>query len=175
MKKWYLAGMLSLVFSLAVSAQSADQNKPERLEWFRDQGLGMFVHWSIDSQLGVIISHSLAGASDDYVDRFYHELPKTFDPTHFDPDAMARLAKVAGVRYMVFTTKHHNGFCMWDTKSTDFNIMKTPYGKDITKELFTSFRKQGIATGVYFLPMIFCGCMRMANRSKGLCQKCSRA
>jgi len=152
MKKRYLAGILSLFFCLEAFAQSADQNKPERLEWFRDQGLGMFVHWSIDSQLGVIISHSLAGASDDYVDRFYRELPKTFDPTHFDPDAMARLAKVAGIRYMVFTTKHHNGFCMWDTKSTDFNVMKTPYGKDITRELFTSFRKQGIATGVYFSP-----------------------
>ena len=129
-----------------------DGNKPERLEWFRDQGLGLFIHWSVDSQLGVIISHSLAGASDDYVNRFYKDLPRTFNPTHFDPDALARLASVSGFRYMMFTTKHHNGFCMWDTKTVPFNILHTPYGKDITSELFQSFRGQGIATGAYFSP-----------------------
>ncbi len=127
-------------------------NKPERLEWFRDQGLGLFIHWSVDAQLGVIISHSLAGASDAYVDRFYHDLPKTFDPRHFDPDALARLASLAGFRYMVFTTKHHNGFCMWDTKTTLFNSTQTPYRKDITRQLFDSFRAQGVAAGVYFSP-----------------------
>jgi alpha-L-fucosidase len=127
-------------------------NKPERLEWFRDQGLGLFIHWSVDSQLGVIISHSLAGASDEYVDRFYRDLPQTFDPTHFDPDALARLARLAGFRYMVFTTKHHNGFCMWDTATTSFSITHTPYGKDITAELFKSFRAQNVAPGVYFSP-----------------------
>ncbi|CAN5760756.1 hypothetical protein BH10ACI4_BH10ACI4_10920 [soil metagenome] len=129
-----------------------DGNKPERLEWFRDQGLGLFIHWSVDSQLGVIISHSLAGASDDYVNRFYKDLPRTFNPTHFDPDALARLASVSGFRYMMFTTKHHNGFCMWDTKTVPFSITHTPYRKDITSELFQSFRAQGIATGAYFSP-----------------------
>jgi alpha-L-fucosidase len=127
-------------------------NKPERLEWFRDQGLGLFIHWSVDSQLGVIISHSLAGASDDYVDRFYRDLPQTFNPTRFDPDALARLARVAGFRYMVFTTKHHNGFTMWDTATTPFSIAHTPYGKDITAELFKAFRAQNVAPGVYFSP-----------------------
>ena len=127
-------------------------NKPERLEWFRDQGLGLFIHWSIDSQLGVIISHSLAGASDEYVDRFYTDLPKTFNPTRFDPDALARLARLAGFRYMVFTTKHHNGFAMWDTATVPFSITHTPYGKDITTQLFTAFRAQGVPPGVYFSP-----------------------
>ncbi len=127
-------------------------NRPERLEWFRDQALGLFIHWSIDSQLGLIISHSLAGSSRDYATRFYEELPKTFKPTAFDPDGMARLAKLAGFRYMVFTTKHHNGFCMWQTATTPFNIGQTPYREDITKQLLTSFRAQGIATGLYFSP-----------------------
>ncbi|RXH57725.1 alpha-L-fucosidase [Granulicella sibirica] len=146
---------LTLLCSLTASSAQApvqDANKAERLEWFRDQGLGLFIHWSIDSQLGVIISHSLAGASDEYVDRFYKDLPQTFDPTHFDPDALARLARLAGFRYMMFTTKHHNGFAMWDTKTVPFNIMHTPYGKDVTAELFTAFRKQGVAPGVYFSP-----------------------
>lgn len=127
-------------------------NKPDRLEWFRDQGLGLFIHWSADSQLGTIISHSLAGASDEYIDRYFRDLPKTFDPTHLDPDALARLASLAGFKYMVFTTKHHSGFAMWDTKTVPFSIAHTPYQKDITQQLFNAFRGQGLAAGVYFSP-----------------------
>src|SRR5690348_6058345 len=102
------------------SARTSPGNDPAREQWFIDQGLGMFIHWSLDSQLGSVISHSLVGASDDYAQRFFNELPKTFNPTRFDPDEWVRLAKVCGVKYMVFTTKHHSGFCMWDTKTTDF-------------------------------------------------------
>ena len=60
-------------------------NKPERLEWFRDIGFGLFIHWSVDSQTGVVISHSLAGADEAYTKRFYNELPKTFNPRKFEP------------------------------------------------------------------------------------------
>lgn len=143
---------LSSLRTPAAQQAQTPENKPERLEWFRDQGLGLFIHWSADSQLGVIISHSLAGASDAYVDRYYRDLPRTFNPTHLDPDGLARLASLAGFRYMVFTTKHHSGFSMWGTKTVPFNIMQTPYHRDITKELFNAFRSQGIATGVYFSP-----------------------
>ena len=80
---------------------SSSLNKAERVEWFRDQGFGLFIHWSVDSQLGVTISHSLVGASPEYTDRFFKELPQTFNPTRFDPDEWARLAKLAGVRYVV--------------------------------------------------------------------------
>ena len=85
-------------------------NKAERLEWFRDQGFGLFIHWSVDSQLGVVISHSLVGASPEYTDRFFQDLPKTFDPHGFDPLGWARLAHLAGIRYVMFTAKHHSGF-----------------------------------------------------------------
>jgi alpha-L-fucosidase len=127
-------------------------NRADRIEWFMDQGLGMFIHWSVDSQLGSVISHSMVGASPDYLDRFVNELPQTFYPQQFDPEEWARLARVAGMKYVVFTTKHHSGFCMFDTKTTDFDIMNTPYGKDITRQLFDALRKQGIAIGVYFSP-----------------------
>jgi alpha-L-fucosidase len=127
-------------------------NKPERLQWFGDQGFGIFIHWSVDSQLGSIISHSLVDASPEYVNKFYNELPKTFDPTRFDPDAIARMVRLSGAKYVVFTTKHHSGFAMWDTKTNDFNIMHTPFHRDITRELYTSLRKQGIAVGVYYSP-----------------------
>jgi alpha-L-fucosidase len=132
------------------SAQSG--NRPERLAWFQDQALGMFIHWSLDSQLGSVISHSMVGASKDYLDRYISLLPQTFLPTRFDPDEWARLAKVAGMTYVVFTTKHHNGFCMFDTQTTPFNIMNTPYGRDITRQVVDAFRKWGIAIGYYFSP-----------------------
>ncbi len=127
-------------------------NKPERTEWFMDQALGMFVHWSMDSQLGCVISHSMVGASDDYLDRFINDLPKSFCPEKFDPDDWARLAKLAGVKYVVFTTKHHSGFCMFKTKTTPFNIANTPYKRDITRQVVQAFRKQGLAVGFYFSP-----------------------
>jgi alpha-L-fucosidase len=151
-RRAFTAVVLALSISQCMVSQAPTDNKPERLEWFRDQGLGLFIHWSIDSQLGTVISHSLAGSSRQYQDRFYSELPQTFDPTHFDPDGLARLAKLSGFRYMVFTTKHHNGFTMWDTKTTEFSITHTPYGKDVTRELFDAFRKQGVPPGVYFSP-----------------------
>jgi alpha-L-fucosidase len=91
---------LLTVFLLAVSTCSAavddpekgSLNKPERLEWFRDQGFGLFIHWSVDSQLSVVISHSLVGASPEYTDRFFTDLPKSFDPHDFHPLDWARLA-----------------------------------------------------------------------------------
>ena len=130
-------------------------NKPGRQEWLRDQGFGMFVHFGVDGQLGIVISHSLVGGSDDYVNRFYNELPKTFDPYKFDAYRMATLAKLAGMKYIVFTAKHHSGFCMWDTKTTDFKITNTPYKKDLLKEYVEGVRKAGLAVGLYYSPEDF--------------------
>ncbi len=127
-------------------------NKTDRTEWFRDQGFGLFIHWSVDSQLGVTISHSLVGASDDYTNRFFDDLPKTFNPTRFDPAEWARLAKLAGARYVVFTTKHHSGFDMYATKTTPFNVMNTPFHRDVTAEILSAFKNEGIAPGMYFSP-----------------------
>ena len=130
-------------------------NDPARNEEFMDWGLGMFVHWSHDSQLGSVISHSMVGASDDYIDRYINELPKTFNPKKYDADEWMEIAKIAGVKYMVLTTKHHNGFCMWDTKTTDFSIMNTPYAKDIVKDYVEACRRHGIKVGYYFSPEDF--------------------
>jgi len=127
-------------------------NKPERLEWFRDLGFGLFIHWSVDSQTGVVISHSLAGADEAYTERFFNDLPRTFNPRKFYPQDWAALAKLAGIRYVVFTTKHHSGFAMWDTKTTDFGIMHTPFRRDITREILEAFAAQGIRPGIYFSP-----------------------
>ena len=133
-------------------APAGDGNKPERLEWFRDAGFGLFIHWSVDSQLGSVISHSLAGASKDYRQRYFTELPKTFNPRKYHPADWAALAKLAGVKYVVFTTKHHNGFTMYRSKTTEFGIQSTPFARDIHGELMDAFRQQGIAPGIYFSP-----------------------
>ncbi|HEU4555811.1 MAG TPA: alpha-L-fucosidase [Chitinophaga sp.] len=145
--------LLFLCSTTAFAQQTA--NKPEREQWFMDMGLGMFIHWSVDVQVGAVISHSMAGASDDYLQRFTAELPKTFHPKRFDSDEWAVLAKLAGMKYVVFTTKHHAGFCMWNTKTTGFNIMNTPFQRDALKEIIAAFRKQGIAIGLYFSPEDF--------------------
>ena len=147
-----------LVFLLTITARIVAQekvlnlNKPEREKWFSKLGFGMFIHWSVDVQLGMVISHSMVGASDDYLERYINELPKAFDPKLFNAKEWARAARLAGMEYVVFTTKHHNGFCMFDTETTDFSIMNTPYGKDITKQIINAFREEGLAIGLYFSP-----------------------
>jgi alpha-L-fucosidase len=134
---------------------SFNLNKPERTEWLRNTGAGLFIHFNIDAQLGVVISHSLVGASNDYVEKYFKDLPKTFDPAKFNPKEIAVLAKMAGMKYICFTTKHHSGFCMWDTKTTNFNITKTPYKKDLLKEFVTATREAGLGVGFYFSPEDF--------------------
>ena len=127
-------------------------NRPERLEWFRDLGFGLFIHWSVDSQIGTVISHSMVGASEDYLKRFANDLPRTFHPRKFHPDDWAALAKLAGMKYVVFTAKHHSGFCMFETATTEFNIIRTPFARDATAEVLRAFREQGLAPGIYFSP-----------------------
>ena len=130
-------------------------NLPSRNEQFMDWGLGMFIHWSMDSQLGSVISHSMVGASADYLERYIHELPKSFNPRDYDPDEWAKLAKLAGFKYMVFTTKHHNGFCMWPTETTPFSIKNTPFKRDIVGEYVRACRANGLKVGFYFSPEDF--------------------
>jgi alpha-L-fucosidase len=147
-----VVGILAVSDCRAQQDQGTLGNRAQRLEWFRDMGFGLFIHWSVDSQLGSVISHSMVAADDAYLKRYIEELPKTFNPHKFNPDDWASLAKLAGIKYVVFTTKHHNGFCMFDTRTTDFSIMNTPFKRDITAEIIQAFRKQGIAPGVYFSP-----------------------
>ncbi len=154
---------LFLLIALSGSAQTTsgynidflDRNKPERLEWLKDAGFGMFIHFSFDSQLGIVISHSMSGASQDYLNRFINELPKTFNPKKFSAEDIAILAKLAGMKYIVLTTKHHSGFCLWDTKTTDFNILNTPYKKDLVREYVDACRKYGLEVGIYYSPEDF--------------------
>jgi alpha-L-fucosidase len=149
--------LILLIIFLPAKNLRAQQsaNKPEKEQWFMDIGFGMFIHWSLDSQVGAVISHSMAGASEDYLIKFINDLPATFNPRKFYPDDWAVLANLAGMKYVVFTAKHHSGFCMWDTKTTDFCIMNTPFRRDILREILDAFRRQNIAVGIYFSPEDF--------------------
>jgi alpha-L-fucosidase len=143
---------LCLPLAAAPSDAVGSRNKPEQLDRFRDYGFGLFVHWGLDSQLGSVISHSLVGADEAYLKKYFEELPQTFNPRNFHPEDWAVLARLAGIRYMLFTTKHHSGFCFWPTATTDFSIAHTPFKRDITREVLEAFRAQGIAAGLYFSP-----------------------
>lgn len=153
MKRKVLLAFAVALFCICATAQiTIKRNKPEREQWFQQLGFGLFIHFSVDVQTGVVISHSLAGASEDYINKFFTLLPQTFNPKNFDADEIARLAKLTGIKYVVIGAKHHSGFCMYNSKTTSFTIMNTPFAKDAVKLLLDAFRKQNIATGLYFSP-----------------------
>lgn len=147
--------LMSSMIQAETSRSAALKNNPVQSEEFMDWGVGMFVHWSHDSVLGSVISHSMVGASDDYLDRYINDLPQFFNPQEYKPEEWAKLAKLAGLNYMVLTTKHHNGFCMWPTQTTDFSIANTPYKKDIVKQFVDACRKYDLKVGFYFSPEDF--------------------
>ena len=141
----------------------------ERLEWFKDLKLGLMIHWGPYSQLGIVESWALSDADAEWsrkgldwekdsaeFKRQYFELNKTFNPIRFQPEKWAELAQEGGFKYLIFTTKHHDGFCMWDTKYTDYKITspECPFHKhkyaDICKNLFNAFRERGLAIAAYF-------------------------
>ncbi len=133
-------------------------NLPEMEENFLDMALGMFIHWSIDVTIGSLASHWMIASHEEMLDKLYKDLPDLFFPTRFNTDEWALLAKTAGMKYVVFTTKHHGGFCMYDTKTTPFNVMNTRFGKDVLSDVMASFRKFDIETGIYFSPLDFTWC-----------------
>jgi alpha-L-fucosidase len=135
----------------------------DKLEKWRDQKFGMIIHWGLYAVPGIIESWELC--SEDWINRdstisyddykkWYWGLNKKFNPVDFNPDQWAEAAKSAGMRYIVFTTKHHDGFAMFDTKQSDFNITKGPFGNhpkaNVAKYVFDAFRRQNFMIGAYF-------------------------
>jgi alpha-L-fucosidase len=128
-------------------------SEEERTNWYRSAKFGMFIHWGPYSLASVEASWPIMKpAAGGITEAEYRELPKRFNPTKFDPYAFVDLARTAGQKYMVFTTKHHDGFCMFDTSYTDYKITHTPYGKDIVKQLADACRERGMPLGFYYSP-----------------------
>jgi alpha-L-fucosidase len=115
--------------------------------WFQEAKFGLFIHWGVYALLG-------KGEWIRTVDRIpreeYAKLLPRFHPRKFDPDAWADLAQRAGMKYMVFTTKHHDGFCMFDAHNTDWKVTRTPYGQDVLAQLVPAFEKRGLRVGFYY-------------------------
>lgn len=143
----------------------------QRLEEWQDLKFGLLMHWGPYSQWGIVESWSICpedlswatggrkpGVADNYNDYVsaYENLQTTFNPTQFDPTKWADAALNAGMKYVVFTTKHHDGFCMFDSQFTDYKITgeKTPFHtnpkSDVTKEIFSAFSEKGFWLGAYF-------------------------
>lgn len=141
----------------------------QNLEKWKSYKFGLLMHWGTYSQWGVVESWSICSEDEDWCTRRgpfagdyneykkqYEALQTTFNPTSFAPDKWAAAANYAGMKYVVFTTKHHDGFCMFDTQFTDYKITSEncPFSKnvkaDVTKEIFNSFRTKGFKVGAYF-------------------------
>ena len=120
---------------------------PAAIEKWQKMRFGMFIHWGPVSLSGHEISWSRGR---DISNEEYDNLYKKFNPKKFNADEWVALAKNAGMKYIVLTTRHHDGFCLWDTKFSEYNIMNSPFKRDIVKELSDACKKQGIAFGVYY-------------------------
>jgi alpha-L-fucosidase len=155
-----------------VSKQYVSPGDPlveKKLTEWQDLKFGLFMHWGTYSQWGVVESWSICPEDEGWTQRrgpygatyngyktAYENLQTTFNPIKFNPEKWVQAAKDAGMKYVIFTTKHHDGFCMFDTKETDYKITstKTPFStnprSNVTKEIFNAFRKENFMIGAYF-------------------------
>jgi len=117
-----------------------------KTDWFVEARFGLFLHWGI---YAIPARGEWTFAQDKWEPGTYRALMNEFNPVGFDPAEWARLAKAAGMKYVVFTTRHHDGFCMFDSHYTDYKITNTPYGKDVTRMLVNAFRTEGLRIGFY--------------------------
>ena len=171
MKAILLELLAAAVFANAVSCRSAQSAGPESLpsravnprpcteaekQWWRDAKFGLFIHWGPASVNGTEISWSRIGHPHDHPAKptvppeVYDHLYERFNPVKFNADQWMSLARQAGCKYVVFVTKHHDGFCMWPSKLTGFNIAHSPFQRDICREIADAAQKQGLKLGWYY-------------------------
>ncbi|MCK8494454.1 alpha-L-fucosidase [Spirosoma sp. RP8] len=181
MKRTLLRVAFGLLLSLPTLAQQHSEQNHDKYVWPKDEQVkqklnnwqdikfGLLMHWGTYSQWGVVESWSLCPEDEGWCERkgpysanwydykkAYENLQTTFNPTKFNPERWANAAKQAGMKYVIFTTKHHDGFCMFDTKQTDYKITdkKSPFSSNprsnVTKEVLGAFRQQGFMVGTYF-------------------------
>jgi len=147
MLRWMLvAGLTGWMFQAEAQYRPAPENLRQR-EVFQDDRFGLFIHWGLSSVLADgewVMEQKGIPFSD------YGKLGRVFNPVHYDPAAWVSMAKQAGMRYIVFITRHHDGFSNWDTKLSDWKVTQTPYGKDVLRMLADECRRQGMRLGLYY-------------------------
>ncbi|HNW57336.1 MAG TPA: alpha-L-fucosidase [Bacteroidales bacterium] len=139
-----------LVLSQTVPAQlpkETDAQKAQRMQWWTDARFGMFIHWGL---YALPARHEWVKNQERMTNEQYQKYFEMFNPDMFDPHEWAKMAKAAGMKYVVLTAKHHEGFCLFDSKFTDYKATNTPYGKDLIKEYVDAFRAEGLKVGFYY-------------------------
>src|SRR3954468_3825177 len=154
----------SLLFLIACTCAiqslfSQQLSKDERMHWWREARFGMFIHWGVYAQLaGVYNGHEQQrGGAEWIMNRMkipvaeYQSFAKEFNPVKFDADQWVKTAKDAGMKYIIITAKHHDGFAMFKSNASKWNIADaTPYGKDVLKPLAAACKKYGVKLGFYY-------------------------
>jgi len=154
MKKLIIFNLLIIFLISATSCKKKEVKEPERMDWWREARFGLFIHWGLYS----IPAGEWKGRTDhaEWIRESaqipleqYNEFVSQFNPVKFNADEWVTMAKNAGMKYIVITSKHHDGFCLFDSKETDFDVMSTPFKRDILKELSDACAKQGITLCFY--------------------------
>jgi len=137
------------------------ESTEEHLAWYKDAKFGMFIHWGAYSVAGAEaswpimapkLSAAMYGTEISITEKEYGTLPAQFNPADFNADEWVRIAKEAGMRYIIITSKHHDGFCMFDAPGTDYKITNTPFGRDVCLELSQACARAGMPLGFYYSP-----------------------
>jgi alpha-L-fucosidase len=140
---------------LLTAAQSAaaqlpketETQKAQRMKWWTEARFGMFIHWGL---YALPARHEWIKNRERMTNEQYQKYFELFNPDLYNPQEWAKMAKAAGMKYVVLTAKHHEGFCLWDSKFTDYKATNTPYGKDLIKEYVEAFRAEGLKVGFYY-------------------------
>ena len=128
----------SILLAAVPAPAESQQERDARMAWFREARFGMFIHWGVYAVPAGEWQGKKYGGGVEWIQSQakiptseYTPLKDRFNPVKYDADAWVRLAKEAGMRYIVITSKHHDGFCLWDSAQTDWDVASTPYGKDV--------------------------------------------
>ena len=138
---------LQSVYSQPKIWNETEEEKKERLAWWVNDRFGMFIHWGT---YAMAARHEWVKNRERISDEDYQKYFDHFNPDLFDPSEWARMAKEAGMKYAVITSKHHEGFTLFDSKYTDYKATNTPYRKDMLKEWVEAFRAEGLKVGFYY-------------------------
>ena len=152
MKKLIMIALLLALFLQETKAQQklfkeTEDQKKERMAWWTNDRFGMFIHWGL---YALPARHEWVKNQERITDENYQKYFDNFNPDLYNPREWAKMAKAAGMKYAVITTKHHEGFCLFDSKFTDYKATKTQYGKDLLKEWVDAFRAEGLKIGFYY-------------------------
>jgi alpha-L-fucosidase len=134
-------------YSPAQLPKETEAQKVQRMKWWTDARFGMFIHWGL---YALPARHEWVKNAERMTNEQYQKYFDIFNPDLFDPHEWAKMAKAAGMKYVVLTAKHHEGFCLFDSKYTDYKSTNTPFGRDIIKEYVEAFRAEGLKVGFYY-------------------------